>query len=147
MHYAKPIPILRMSLPTIWLTLAMLALIAEFFTGALYLLVASVALVSMAATAWLGQALLIQALLGCLIALSGFVSVWRYRHRLPPADPKLNDPDLGQTVEVLQVLGNGFGRIRYRGAEWDAELLDPNLQPGQRGIIVGRDGNRLKISV
>lgn len=145
--YAKPIPKTRMSLTTAWLILALLALIAEFFTGALYLLVVSIAMVSMAAVAWLDQVLLTQALIGSVIALVGVVLVWRYRRRLPAADPTHNDPDLGQTVEVLQVLDNGIGRIRYRGAEWDAQLLDPQLQPGRRGIIVGRDGNRLKISI
>jgi membrane protein implicated in regulation of membrane protease activity len=136
-----------MSAPTYWLVLALLALIAEFFSGALYLLTVSIALVCMAAVAWLGGNLLAQALLGSLIALVGFTVVWRYRRRQVPAAPQLNDPDLGQTVEVLQVLGDGFGRVHYRGTEWDAELLDPTLQPGRRGVIVGRDGNRLKISV
>lgn len=136
-----------MSAPTYWLVLALLALIAEFFSGALYLLTVSIALACMATVAWLGGNFLAQALLGSLIALIGFTAVWRYRRRQAPAAPQLNDPDLGQTVEVLQVLGDGLGRVHYRGTEWDAELLDPTLQPGRRGVIVGRDGNRLKISV
>lgn len=136
-----------MNSPTYWLVLALLALIAEFFSGALYLLVVSIALASMALAAWLDGNLLLQALLGSLIALIGFTLVRRYRRRQAPADPRDNDPDLGQQVEVLEVRSNGLGRVSYRGAGWDAELLDPRLQAGSHGVIVGRDGNRLKISL
>jgi membrane protein implicated in regulation of membrane protease activity len=129
-----------------WLALALVALIAEFFSGAFYLLVAAIALAGMALAAWLQSDTLTQALIGSIIAVLGFVLVWRYHHRQSAPDRQLDDPDLGQTVKVLHVVDKGAGRVLYRGTEWDAELLDVHLQAGSRGIIVGRDGNRLKIS-
>jgi membrane protein implicated in regulation of membrane protease activity len=135
-----------MSPTSFWLTLAFLALVAEFFSGAFYLLVIAVALAAVAVFLWLNLAPWLAPLAGSLIALVGLALTWRYHHRQPKADPKADDPDLGQPVQVLHILDKGIARVLYRGAEWDAELLDPHLVPGSRGVIVGRDGNRLKIT-
>ena len=131
---------------TIWLICALIALAFEFITGTLYLLVFSIALAGGGLVALQGQpaaAQFLAASLSGLIALAA-VTVWKRRAAKTP--PPVVDGDIGQTVDILRKTGAHTARVHFRGTEWDALLLDDGLEPGEHGIIVGRDGNQLHVT-
>ena len=81
--------------------------------------------------------------------MAGVVLVYGYKRRHPPApsQPRADDPDLGQPVQILHAAASGHARVQYRGAAWDAATVDGvSLEAGATAYIVGRDGNLLKIS-
>lgn len=128
----------------IWLSLALAALIGEFLSGTFYLLIVSLAFGVTALATFLGADLALQLVVASLSAVSGVVLLRRYRKRISPKiQAQVNDPDLGQRVEVRHIGTDRQARVQYRGTTWDAELLDPSLVEGQHAYIVGRDGNRL----
>lgn len=56
---------------------------------------------------------------------------------------KMTDEDaeaMGQTVKVIEAVGETApGRIRFRGAEWDARTLDGRLPTGTEARLLYRD--------
>ena len=138
-----------MPLTAIWIASALIALIAEFFSGTFYLLVVAVAMLCGGAAAWLGAAEASQYVIASLAGVAGVALVYGYKRRHPStlAQPWTDDPDLGQPVQVLHASSSGHARVQYRGAAWDAVSVDsPAPEAGATAYIVGRDGNLLKIS-
>lgn len=134
-----------MSAVSLWLICALAALIAEFLTGTFYLLAVAIAIACGALAAWLGFGLIPQLMVASVCGVIGVGALARYKRRLQRPQPPA-DPDLGQSVHIDSLPRPGFARVHYRGAQWDAKLLDPELQPGADAYIVGKDGNLLKIS-
>lgn len=138
-----------MPLTAIWIASALIALIAEFFSGTFYLLVVAVAMLCGGAAAWLGAAEASQYVIASLAGVIGVALVYAYKRRHPSvaAQPRADDPDLGQPVQILHASPAGHVRVQYRGAAWDASPVDgAALEAGATAYIVGRDGNLLKIS-
>ncbi|MCS3806643.1 membrane protein implicated in regulation of membrane protease activity [Chromobacterium alkanivorans] len=138
-----------MPLTAIWIASALLALIAEFFSGTFYLLVVAVAMLCGGAAAWLGAPEASQYVIASIAGVAGVALVYGYKRRHPraPFQPRADDPDLGQPVQVLHAPASGHLRVQYRGAAWDAAPVDgAPLETGATAYIVGRDGNLLKIS-
>ncbi|QEL55663.1 NfeD family protein [Chromobacterium paludis] len=131
---------------TFWLGSALVALILEFMSGTFYLLVVAVAMACGGLAAWLGAPELWQWLIASLSGVIGVTLVRQRRRRLAKPSQPQDDPDWGRQVEILAPTSPGHARIHYRGAEWDAELLDPALQAGDCGYIAGRAGNLFKIA-
>ncbi|AXK39996.1 NfeD family protein [Crenobacter cavernae] len=130
--------------PSFWLLIALFALIAEFFSGTLYLLVVSLALAVVGALLALGAALVPALVTGSAAGIVGLALLRRFKRRRSARSTAIDDPDLGQLVDIVANRG-GLGTVRYRGAEWQAEFDPVDLAPGSRGTIAGRDDNRLKI--
>ncbi|KZE25265.1 NfeD family protein [Crenobacter luteus] len=130
--------------PTFWLLLAIAALVAEFFTGSFYLLVVACALAVIGLVLLLGGPPAAALLAGSAAGVAGLALLWRVKRRRGARRAAIDDPDLGQPVEIV-ANRDGHGTVRYRGAEWQADFEPADLAAGTRGLIVGRDGNRLKI--
>jgi len=132
---------------SLWLTAALLSMIAEFSSGTFYLLIISVALAAAGICSLLGgnEALCwIMASVAGSIGL-GLLSRWR-RKRRPAMPPAADDPDIGQTVRIISLQNAEQARVYYRGTEWQARLQQETHQQGVHATIVGRDGNILIIS-
>lgn len=138
-----------MPLTAIWIASALIALIAEFYSGTFYLLVVAVAMLCGGASAWLGAPEASQYVIASIAGVIGVALVYAYKRRHPSAaaQPRADDPDLGQPVQILHASPAGHVRVQYRGAAWDASPVDgAALEDGATAYIVGRDGNLLKIS-
>ncbi|AXT46316.1 MULTISPECIES: NfeD family protein [Chromobacterium] len=138
-----------MPLTAIWIASALIALIAEFYSGTFYLLVVAVAMLCGGVSAWLGAPEASQYVIASIAGVAGVALVYGYKRRHPPlpAQPRADDPDLGQPVQILHAPASGHARVQYRGAAWDAAPVDgAPLETGATAYIVGRDGNLLKIS-
>jgi membrane protein implicated in regulation of membrane protease activity len=127
--------------------MALVALGLEFMTGTLYLLVVALALTGGGLAAWFALGITGQFIVATGSGALAYAVVGRWKRRmLTPGSPQADDPDIGQEVRLLHFTDQGFARVFYRGAEWDAQMLDPKLEVGKLAYIVGRDGNLLKIS-
>lgn len=138
-----------MELWLIWVIAGFVLAIAEMVTGTFYLLVIAIGAFVGALVAWLGFNELVQAVVGCAVAIGGafFVHHWHTRNR--PGEQGDNFLDRGQPV-VLEGWANEtarIARVKYRGASWDAKLArdDERPVPGTTLYIEGQEGNTLVV--
>ena len=133
-----------------WLVCALITLGAEFLTGTLYLLVFAIALAGGGIAALLAIALPGQFVAASIVGIIAFFAVSSWKRRQPKVrQVAVDDPDMGQQVSVVSIqTGDAtLARVFYRGAQWDARLIDPVPAVGQTAYIVGRDGNVLHVSL
>ncbi|HAN55027.1 MAG TPA: NfeD-like family protein 1, partial [Betaproteobacteria bacterium] len=71
--------------------------------------------------------------------------VW-LRRRPATGKPADNNLDLGQPVTVSAWRDDGTARVSYRGAEWDARLLEGEPGQPQHCVIHEIRGNTLILS-
>lgn len=134
-----------MMTPSTWLIAAAIALIAEFMSGSFYLLMLALALAGGGLTALFLPNASWQYLVAALTGLVGVSLLYRHKQRTP-AQHTPTDPDINQTVRVLQQTGLQQYRVHYRGTEWDARLAQGELKPDDQAHIIGHNGNTLLIS-
>src|SRR5437879_2374192 len=105
-----------MDLWLIWLVAGFALLIAELLTGTFYLLVVGLGAFAGAATAWAGGNVLVQAVVGCVVAIGGAVMVHHWHARQPKDARGSNFLDRGQPV-ILEGWANEaahIARVKYR---------------------------------
>jgi membrane protein implicated in regulation of membrane protease activity len=139
-----------MELWLLWLVAGFALVIAELLTGTFYLLVIGAGAFAGSIAAALGADVLVQAIIGSVIALAGawFVHHWHEAHRRNYKGPS-NLLDRGQPV-VLEGWENeaaGIARVKYRGTSWDARVAAPDGRPapGSTLYIDAMDGNVLVV--
>lgn len=116
----------------LWVIVGFVLVIAELVTGTFYLLVLGIGAFAAALIASLGANVLVQAGVGAAVALGGawFVHHWHEAHRNAD-EGRSNFLDRGQPV-VLEGWTNepaGIARVKYRGASWDARVLEAAVRP------------------
>ena len=134
-----------------WLVLGFVVVIVELVTGTFYLLVLGVGAFAAAATAHLGGNVLVQAVVGCVIALAGTFAVhhWHARQRGDDAT-SANFLDRGQPAVLEGFIDEAthLVRVRYRGSSWDARIVGspPRPAPGATLYIEGQEGSTLLVA-
>ena len=103
-----------------WFLLALVLLAFEMATGTFYMLVLSIAMAAAGLAAFLGATSAWQFMLCALFVMAGTMMLrwWKSTRGYRDENSSL---DIGQPVQILTWLDNGFARVSYRGAEWDAE--------------------------
>ena len=130
-----------------WLVAAGIALIAEFMTGSLHLLIIAIALAGGGAASWFGLNQNGSFLVASILTITGYVLLRRYKRRHPASPSNSVDLEIGQPVTIIKLDANGYGQVAYRGAEWAAQLNDPMPETlPQRAYLIDRHGNTLIIS-
>lgn len=134
---------------TVWWICALVTLGCELMSGTLYLLVVALALAGGGLAALTGAGNDAQFVVASVTGLLAYAAVRGWKRRHPPTAQSAADADadLGQTVRIVRVDDDGHARVTFRGAEWDARIIGPAPAVGATARIVGRDGNRLDISV
>ncbi len=133
-----------------WVVVGFVLVISELLTGTFYLLVIGVGAFAAALATWLGADLLVQAAVGSAVAIGGAVLVHHWNSARQDRDAgRANLLDRGQPV-VLEGWANesaGIARVKYRGASWDARLVEPagRPAPGTTLYIEGQDGGTLLV--
>lgn len=130
-----------------WLVAAGIALIAEFMTGSLHLLIIAIALAGGGMASWFGLNHNGSLLIASILSIVGYVLLRRYKRRHPASPSNAVDLEIGQPVNIIELDANGYGQVSYRGAEWAAQLNEPmpDIIPS-RAYLVDRQGNTLIIS-
>ncbi len=112
---------------SIWWLLTGAAVAVELITGTFYLLMLGVGFAAAALAAHLGAHVTVQLVTAALCG-GGAVIAWHLlrgkKMRGAPAQSNQDvNMDIGQTVEVHSWHADGTAHIKYRGADWTAELL------------------------
>lgn len=137
---------MTLSATTLWLILAALLGIIELIATTFYLLVLAAAALVAAGAAWFGMELEWQISLFAVIAIVGSVWVRRIRSIPTKSDAQaeaLQNLDQGQIVYVNAWDEAGCTTVQYRGADWQARVLDgePRIQGAY--VIVRVEGSIL----
>lgn len=133
----------------IWFVVAFGLLVAELLTGTFYLLVIAIALAAAGVAAWLGAPVALQFVVAAAIGLGG--SMWlrttRFGRRLHErADDRVQNMDVGQTLQVNAWTPSRTARAMYRGSTWDVELA-PGEQPSSGEFVIREiHANRLIVA-
>jgi len=100
--------------------LALLLLGMEMATGTFYMLVLSLATALGGVVALAGMDTVIQLSLAGLAAVIGTVALRKVKGAQPQETANAS-LDIGQPVQVISWNADGTARVRFRGADWDAE--------------------------
>ena len=133
----------------LWVIVGFVLVIAELTTGTFYLLVLGAGAFVAALVSWAGGGLLLQSVVGGLVAIGGALLVHHWHGARGPSDGRANLLDRGQPV-VLEAWANesaGLARVKYRGASWDARVstAESRPPPGATLYIDGMEGNTLLV--
>ena len=135
---------------TIWWALAGIAVAIELATGTFYLLMIALGLTGGAIAGQMGASFNLQLVVASLLG-AGSVAAWHlYRRGQPSSGPASTNRDInldiGSTLQVGAWSVERTATVRYRGADWVAELAaDAAPSPGQHRIVEVV-GNRLIVS-
>lgn len=134
-----------------WAILGLTLVIIELVSGTFYLLMLGAAAFGAAAAAYFGQDLPVQALIAAAIAAAG--CYWVHAYRVKNAAAQMPPIDAGQPANFESWIDEGarLARVRYRGASWDAVVVDENAgNASPRGgallYVVSANGNTLKVT-
>ena len=113
---------------SIWWLLTGASVAVELMTGTFYLLMFAVGLAAAAIAAHLGASVTSQLVIAALIG-GGAVVAWHFLRGKKMVGKKAefnNDVnmDIGQTVHVDTWQADGTATIKYRGANWTAQLQE-----------------------
>jgi membrane protein implicated in regulation of membrane protease activity len=133
-----------------WLVLGFVLVIIELMSGTFYLLVLGVGAFAAALAAQLGGNVLVQAVVGSIVAVAGAVVVHRWHTRRRPGEAA-NDNflDRGQPAVLEGWVDEATNRVRvkYRGTSWDARIVGAPARPALGTVlyIEGQDGSLLLV--
>ncbi|MFN0040197.1 MAG: NfeD family protein [Burkholderiales bacterium] len=137
-----------MSMELGWLLAALVLVIVELLTGTFFLLILGIAAGIGSLVAWQGGEFWAQALAASGAAVTGTILLLKRKKSSPGQEPE-NQMDRGQTVVHTAWISQAqrIARVRYRDADWDAEVLgtDP-VEPGAVLYVNAVEGSRLKVS-
>lgn len=129
-----------------WLAVAVILFIAEMFLGTFYLLVVCAAFVAAGLSAWLLQTpFAVNMTIAAVCSVVGIAVVRLWQKKQPVAEA-VDDLDLGQVVVLQMQMPDGLWQVQYRGTRWQAQVQG-DAKAGQRGKIIGKDGNVLIVGV
>lgn len=131
-----------------WMIAAVLLVVAELFTGTVYLLVLAASLAGAGLAVWLfGTGTGGAFLLASLLSAAGTAAVYRLRPNRKDAEAIIaNDLDIGALVQIESPLGQDLWRVSYRGTLWEARSIRPvKFETGGSARICGKDGITLLI--
>ena len=132
---------------SVWLLLCAVLLVAELLSGTFFLLLLSIASAVGACGAWLGLDTLSSSLSAMAVALLSCLALWHWRQHRAAVNLPLFDLEHNAQVHALTpVSPDGMLRVRYRGSEWDAQLIGAPAAENAPLYIVGRQGNQLKVA-
>ncbi|MBX3650981.1 MAG: NfeD family protein [Burkholderiales bacterium] len=133
----------------LWAVTGIALIIIEMLTGTFYLLVLGLAALSAAAVAWFGGSFWVQAVVIAGVSVAGVVLVRRYRGHSKKAQA-MQGPglDIGQAVMLENWISetDGLARVKYRNAQWEAQVTGERTPDGKVFYIHAVDGNTLRVS-
>ncbi|MBP9904434.1 MAG: NfeD family protein [Rhodoferax sp.] len=132
---------------TLWWLAAGALIAVELVTGTFYLLMLSTGLVAAAISAHLGLTASWQWVVAAVVGGSSVLVWWRIKRSRPgPAPASANhdvNMDVGAAVHVTAWRKDGTCSVKYRGAQWDAELAAGEVAATGSFIVAEVIGSRL----
>jgi len=135
--------------PWWWMVAAVVLAVAEILAPGFFLIwLAAAALATGFLALLIGFGLAAQLGLFAILAIAAIYAAKRWLRDNPivSSDPLLNDRAarlIGDTVEVVEAIVGGSGRVRVGDGVWNAR--GPDTPVGTRVRIIGADGTLLKV--
>jgi len=126
----------------LWWILAAVLVGVELTSGTFYLLVYGLAAAAAGLAAWLGAGMVSQLLTAGVIAALGTLTLRHWKRNTDHPESTVQDMDIGQTVEIETWQGDR-GKVKYRGALWDAEAESAGVDSTRPLVIRAFKGNTL----
>ena len=126
----------------LWWILAAVLGGVELTSGTFYLLVYGLAAAAAGLAAWLGAGMVSQLLTAGVIASLGTLTLRHWKRNTDHPESTVQDMDIGQTVEIETWQGDR-GKVKYRGALWDAEAESAGVDSTRPLVIRAFKGNTL----
>ena len=126
----------------LWWILAAVLVGVELTSGTFYLLVYGLAAAAAGLAAWLGAGMVSQLLTAGVIAALGTLTLRHWKRNTDHPESAVQDMDIGQTVEIETWQGDR-GKVKYRGALWDAEAESGSVDSTRPLVIRAVRGNML----
>ncbi len=135
-----------MEMYLLWAVTGIVLIIIEMLTGTFYLLVLGIAALAAAAAAYLGQSFWVQAVTVAAVSVLGVILIKRFRGKDQPAS--VQGLDIGQAVTLEAWISepDGLARVKYRNAQWEAQVSGDRTPGGRVFYIHAVDGNTLRVS-
>ena len=131
----------------LWWVVAIGLGVAELATGSFYLLVLAAGAVAAGLAALAGGSVPVQLIVAAGVSAAGAWLVRRYRRG--QAAPATRNADVNLDIGAILTIGawspEGRARARYRGAEWDVELMPGEPAPPGRFVVLEVVANRLRV--
>lgn len=130
----------------LWVITGIVLVIVEMLTGTFYLLVLGIAALAAAAAAYLGQSFWVQAVTVAAVSVLGVILIKRFRGAARSGSDQ--GLDIGQTVMLEAWISepDGLARVKYRNAQWEAQVSGDRPPGGKVFYIHAVDGNTLRVS-
>ncbi|HYL89787.1 MAG TPA: NfeD family protein [Burkholderiales bacterium] len=130
-----------------WVLAGLALALSELVSGTFYLLMLGIAAFGAAFAAYLGLGLESQIVVAAVVAAAGCYGVHAYRSKNHGKQMPSIDAGMPASFESWIDPASRLGRVRYRGASWDARVegTEP-LEPGAMLYVVAADGNTLKVT-
>ncbi len=135
-----------MEMYLLWAVTGIVLIIIEMLTGTFYLLVLGIAALAAAAAAYLGQSFWVQAVTVAAVSVVGVILIKRFRGTDQPAAEQGLDIGQAVTLEVWISEPDGLARVKYRNAQWEAQVSGDRTPGGKVFYIHSVDGNTLHVS-
>lgn len=135
-----------MEMYLLWAVTGIVLIIIEMLTGTFYLLVLGIAALAAAAAAYLGQSFWVQAVTVAAVSVVGVILIKRFRGTGQPASDQGLDVGQAVTLEVWISEPDGLARVKYRNAQWEAQVSGDRTPGGKVFYIHAVDGNTLRVS-
>ena len=135
-----------MEMYLLWAVTGIVLIIIEMLTGTFYLLVLGIAALVAAAAAYLGQSFWVQAVIVAAVSVLGVILIKRFRGKDRPASDQGLDIGQAVTLEAWISEPDGLARVKYRNAQWEAQVSGDRTPGGKVFYIHAVDGNTLRVS-
>ena len=130
-----------------WVIVGLALALSELLTTTFYLLMLGIAAFGAAFAAYLGLDFGAQIIVAAVVAAAGCYGVHAYRAKNRGAQMPPIDAGMPASFENWIDPASRLGRVRYRGASWEARIDGTEaLEPGAMVTVVAADGNTLKVT-
>jgi membrane protein implicated in regulation of membrane protease activity len=130
----------------IWFIIALCFAGGEILTGTFYLLAVAVSILVGGLADLLGASLSTSLFITAGVAISIFIVL--NRNKKKQCTDSALPLDIGQEVHIISWQDDTHARIRYRGTQWDAELIEGTTPVVNAPYeIAGQKGNILLIRI
>jgi membrane protein implicated in regulation of membrane protease activity len=135
-----------MEMYLLWAVTGIVLIIVEMLIGTFYLLVLGIAALAAAVVAYLGHSFWVQAVTAVALVVVGVILLKRFRGAIQPASAQ--GLDIGQAVTLDGWISepDGLARVKYRNAQWEAQVTGDRTPGGKVFYIHAVDGNTLHVS-
>lgn len=130
----------------LWIITGIVLIIVEMLTGTFFLLVLGIAALAAGVAAWFGLSFWVQAVVTAAVTVLGVIMLKRHRGTTDAGAGAALDVGHTVTLDAWINEADGLARVKYRNAQWEAEVFGERVPGGKVFYIHSVQGNTLRVS-